>query len=183
MTYVVNGRQYATQPKAGQCLRSFLRELGWYGVKMGCDAGDCGACTVMLNGEPVHSCIVPAFRAEHREITTIEGLGRPDDLHPLQQRFLDAQGFQCGYCTAGMIVTASALNQAQQRDLPRSLKGNLCRCTGYRSIEDAVEGTRHVEHAEAGTAIGRSLPAPAGPAIVTGARGSPWICPCPDCCI
>jgi putative selenate reductase molybdopterin-binding subunit len=168
MTYVVNGRPHTIHPRPGQCLRTFLRELGWFGVKKGCDTGDCGACTVMLNGEPVHSCIVPAFRAENREVTTIEGLARDDLLHPMQEAFVSAQGFQCGFCTAGMIMTAASLNQAQRRDLARALKGSLCRCTGYRAIEDAVEGARNIEQATMGEACGRNLPAPAGPAIVTG---------------
>jgi CO/xanthine dehydrogenase Mo-binding subunit/aerobic-type carbon monoxide dehydrogenase small subunit (CoxS/CutS family) len=169
VTYRVNGRSHDRAPRPGQCLRTFLRELGWHGVKKGCDAGDCGACTVLVDGEPVHSCVVPAFRAEAREITTIEGLGRDGALHPMQQAFLDAQGFQCGFCTAGMIVTASALNQAQRQDLPRALKGNICRCTGYRSVADAIGGIAHVEPAGPGEACGRSVPAPAGPAVVTGA--------------
>ena len=99
------------EPRPGQCLRTFLRELGWFGVKKGCDAGDCGACTVMVDGEPVHCCLFPAFRAEDRAITTIEGLAKNGELHPMQQAFLDAQGFQCGFCTAGMIMTAATLER------------------------------------------------------------------------
>ena len=89
--------------------------------------------------------------------------------HPLQQAFIDAQGFQCGFCTAGMILTCASLNQAQRQDLGASLKGNICRCTGYRSIEDALDGKTNIEEAAAGTAFGRSLPAPAGPLVVRGA--------------
>ena len=117
MSLRVNGRDFSDRPTAGQCLRTFLRQLGWFGVKKGCDCGDCGACTVLLDGEPVHSCLVPAFRAEGREVTTVEGLGQGNELHPMQRAFLDAQGFQCGFCTAGMIVTAASLNQAQRQDL------------------------------------------------------------------
>jgi putative selenate reductase molybdopterin-binding subunit len=168
MSFEINGHSFSQQPQAGQCLRTFLRELGHFGVKKGCDAGDCGACTVLLDGEPVHSCIIPAFRAEGHAVTTIEGLAPGDHLHPMQQAFLDAQGFQCGFCTSGMIVTCASLNQAQRADLGASLKGNLCRCTGYRAIEDALDGKSNVQDAEPGTAFGRSLPAPAGPQVVTG---------------
>ena len=111
MTFRVNGNAFDEQPAPGQCLRTFLRQLGHFGVKKGCDAGDCGACTVYVDGEPVHSCLVPAFRAEGHEVTTIEGLAKGNALHPMQQAFLDAQGYQCGFCTAGMIMTAAALNQ------------------------------------------------------------------------
>src|ERR1700738_5366856 len=139
-TFIIDGRAVAVTPLPGQCLRTFLRDQGAFGVKKGCDGGDCGACTVWLDGEPIHSCLMPAFRAEEREVTTIEGLAHEGKLHPMQQAFLDAQGFQCGYCAAGMIMTAVALDDAQRSDLPRALKGNLCRCTGYRSISDAIRG-------------------------------------------
>ncbi|MFT4115137.1 molybdopterin-dependent oxidoreductase [Bradyrhizobium sp.] len=169
MSFEINGATFPQQPRAGQCLRTFLRELGHYGVKKGCDAGDCGACTVLLDGEPVHSCLIPAFRADGRAVTTIEGLGGDSGAHPMQQAFLDAQGFQCGFCTAGMILTCASLNQAQRTDLGAALKGNICRCTGYRAIEDAILGKTNVEESvEAGAAFGRSLPAPAGPDIVRG---------------
>ncbi len=165
----VNGREHEAEARAGQCLRTLLRQLGWFGVKKGCDAGDCGACTVHLDGRPVHSCLVPAFRAEGHEVTTIEGLAGADGLlHPVQRDFLNAQGFQCGFCTAGMVMTAAALDEARRADLPAALKGNLCRCTGYRAIADAIAGTCHAEAGQPGDAVGRSIPAPAGPAIVTG---------------
>jgi hypothetical protein len=169
MAFEINGKAFSSTPRAGQCLRTFLRELGHFGVKKGCDAGDCGACTVLIDGEPVHSCLIPAFRADGHAVTTIEGLAPDGGTHPMQQAFLDAQGFQCGFCTAGMILTCASLNQAQRQDLGASLKGNLCRCTGYRTIEDALNGKTNVEDATAGTAFGRSLPAPAGPALVRGA--------------
>jgi putative selenate reductase molybdopterin-binding subunit len=169
MSFEINGKSFSQTPRAGQCLRTFLRELGHFGVKKGCDAGDCGACTVLLDGEPVHSCLIPAFRAESHTVTTIEGLASHGATHPMQQAFLDAQGFQCGFCTAGMILTCASLNQAQRQDLGSALKGNICRCTGYRAIEDALDGKTNIEDVEAGEAFGRSLPAPAGPQVVRGA--------------
>ena len=168
MKFLLNGNRRDAQPRPGQCLRTFLRELGCFGVKKGCDAGDCGACTVMVDGDPVHSCLFPAYRAEDRAITTIEGLSRNGELHPMQEAFLQAQGFQCGFCTPGMIMTAASLNQSQRQDLPWALKGNICRCTGYGAIENAIRGVRAVEQAEAGDACGRSVAAPAARAVISG---------------
>src|SRR2546430_618033 len=124
MSFHVNGKTFARQPRPGQCLRTFLRDLGWFGVKKGCDAGDCGAYTVLVDGKPFHSCLYPAYRAEGQQVTTIEGLAQDGELHPMQRAFLAAQSFQCGFCTAGMIMTSSTLDQAQRDDLPHALKGN-----------------------------------------------------------
>jgi putative selenate reductase molybdopterin-binding subunit len=148
MRFSINGQWTDAEPAAGQCLRTFLRELEHVEVKKGCDSGDCGACSVLIDGTPVHSCIYPAHRAEGAEVTTAAGIGLPGALAPLQQRFVDAAGFQCGFCTPGMIVTASTFEHRapgdlpSPGDLPHLLKGNLCRCTGYRSIADAIRGTR-----------------------------------------
>ena len=142
MRLAVNGSSVDAPAAPGQCLRSFLRQQEHFEVKKGCDTGDCGACSVLVDGTPVHSCVFPAFRAENTAVTTAAGLGLPGSLAPVQQRFVDAAGFQCGFCTPGMVVTASTLTEHDHDDLPRLLKGNLCRCTGYRSIADAIRGTR-----------------------------------------
>ncbi|TQR85075.1 molybdopterin-dependent oxidoreductase [Mycobacterium hodleri] len=161
----VNGQALQGDPWPGQCLRTYLRDYGHFEVKKGCDGGDCGACSVLVDGTPVHSCVYPAFRAAGREVTTVAGLGTPEHPHPLQRQFVDAAGFQCGFCTAGMITTTSTLTPGQLADLPQNLKGNLCRCTGYRAITDALSGA--VNTKKAGGA-GDSVGAPAGLRVVTG---------------
>jgi putative selenate reductase molybdopterin-binding subunit len=191
MKLTVNGAPVDAPASAGQALRTYLRQQDHFEVKKGCDTGDCGACSVLVDGTPVHSCIYPAYRAAGHEVTTATGIGGPENLAPLQQRFIDAAGFQCGFCTPGMVVTASTIQEHQLDDLPRLLKGNLCRCTGYRAIDDAIRdrhtpaagGCAH-EHGTgvdgdggtgAGTNAGASV-APAtglGPVRRTGARTAP----------
>lgn len=161
----VNGEPVEATPAPGQCLRTFLREAGRLDVKKGCDAGDCGACTVHVDGAPVHSCLYPAARAVEHEVTTLAGLGTPEDPHPVQRAFADAAGFQCGFCTAGFVMTATGAGAPA--DVERCFKGNLCRCTGYRSIRDALAGKRNVGPGD-GAAFGASLGAPAASRIVTG---------------
>lgn len=168
MKYSVDGVPRDDRPRPGQCLRTFLREHGTNSVKKGCDAGDCGACSVLVDGHPTHSCIFPAHRIGGHDVVTAAGLGTPEKLHPVQQAFVDSGGFQCGFCTAGMVVTTSALSVEQKSDLACSMKGNLCRCTGYRSIRDALAGTSNTETAKIGGAQGRSIAAPASARIVTG---------------
>jgi CO/xanthine dehydrogenase Mo-binding subunit/aerobic-type carbon monoxide dehydrogenase small subunit (CoxS/CutS family) len=169
MTYTINGRDFTSSPAPGQCLRTFLRDLGHTGVKKGCDAGDCGACTVWVDGHPVHSCITSAEQMRGRSVTTIEGLADGDRLHPMQEQFLRSPGFQCGFCTAGMIMTCAALTEEQREDLPANLRGSLCRCTGFRAIHDAIEGVAHVEtDVSPGKEIGASVGALEGRGVVTG---------------
>jgi aerobic-type carbon monoxide dehydrogenase small subunit (CoxS/CutS family) len=139
----VNGVQYPINVEPHRSLLSTLRtELGLTGSKEGCDDSECGACMVLIDGRPVNSCSYLALQADGREITTVEGLANGGELHPLQQAFLNAGGVQCGFCTPGMLISATALlreNPSPTEDEVRlALSGNLCRCTGYQKIVSAV---------------------------------------------
>mgnify|MGYP006279341163 CR=1 FL=1 len=148
-------------------------DLGLTGTKQGCDhEGECGACTVLLDGEPVRSCLTPIGKAADRRITTIEGLGTPDSLHPLQQSFLDVGAVQCGFCTPGILLTAKALLDRSphpgREEITAELAGNLCRCTGYSSIVKAVQlAANRLEHS-AGGETGSSRTSGPGPVRIEG---------------
>ncbi len=140
---VINGSAHEVLVEAHETLASVLRNrIGLSGTKLSCEQGACGACTVLLNGKAVQSCIVPAIHCRDKEILTIEGLSLQDSLHGLQQKFIEKGAIQCGYCTPGMILTAYYFaekhQQASRADIKEALSGNLCRCTGYKKIIDAV---------------------------------------------
>jgi carbon-monoxide dehydrogenase small subunit len=139
----INGESYEVSVKPNMTLLDFLRdEIGLTGTKKGCDTGQCGACTVLLDGKPINSCLVLAADANGKEILTVEGLGRDGKLHPLQETFMQEGAVQCGYCTSGMLLSAKALldeNPSPGEDeVKKAIAGNLCRCTGYVRIVKAV---------------------------------------------
>jgi len=141
---VVNGRRHTTKIDPATSLLDFLRDtLGYKGVKICCNTGECGACTILLNGKPVNSCVVLAADAAGAQIVTVEGLAEGDKLHPVQQAFIDTGAVQCGYCTPGFIISVKALLDRSKNPTPEEIEeavsGNICRCTGYTKIVDAIQ--------------------------------------------
>ncbi|MGD9116394.1 MAG: (2Fe-2S)-binding protein [Dehalococcoidia bacterium] len=142
--FKVNGKDYDISVPPHRTLLDVIREeLGLTGTKEGCGAGECGACTVIMDGKAVNSCLVLAVEADGKEITTVEGLAEGDKLHPIQQAFVDHGGFQCGFCTPGMIMSSKALldenPKPSDEEIRKGLSGNFCRCTGYTKIIESVK--------------------------------------------
>jgi carbon-monoxide dehydrogenase small subunit len=139
----VNGERHAGEVEVRMTLADFLRyRLNLTGTHLGCEHGVCGACTVLVDGEAVRSCLMLAVQANGSEVTTVEGLGEPDNMHPVQQAFWDTHAFQCGFCTPGFVMSTVALlrehpspSEAEVREV---LSGNICRCSGYQSIVEGV---------------------------------------------
>jgi carbon-monoxide dehydrogenase small subunit len=143
ITMRVNGAARAGEVEARKTLADFLRDdLDLTGTHLGCEHGDCGACTVIVDGRAVRSCLMLAVQAAGREVTTVEGLAPDGELGPLQQAMADSHGFQCGFCTPGFLMQATAFlgahPDADEREIREALSGNICRCTGYQSIIDGV---------------------------------------------
>jgi len=140
----LNGSDVRLEVPASATLASVLREsLGLTGTKIGCEEGECGACTVLVDGDPVDSCIYPALKAAGRKVLTIEGLAPGEELHPVQRAFVEHGAVQCGYCTPGLVMTAVALLQhnphPSEDEVRRAISGNLCRCTGYLKVIRAIQ--------------------------------------------
>jgi len=140
----INGMEHEIFVSPNQTLVDLLRyDLGLTGTKKGCEVGDCGSCTVIMDGKPVSSCLVLAVQANGKDILTIEGLETEEDLHPIQQSFIDHGAIQCGFCTPGMILSGKALldqnPNPDESDIRMAISGNLCRCTGYQKIVDAIK--------------------------------------------
>ena len=144
ITVTVNGAKERLDVPSNMTLLQMLREqLGLTGTKNGCEAGECGACTVLVGGEPVNSCMMLAVEADGQEVLTVEGLAPEGQLSPLQEAFVEHNAIQCGYCTPGMLMTAHALLERNpspsEQEIKEGLVGNLCRCTGYVRIIDAIQ--------------------------------------------
>jgi carbon-monoxide dehydrogenase small subunit len=144
LTMTVNGEAVTIEVEADEILVDTLRDrLGLIGTKIGCNEGECGACTIIMDGEPVLSCLVPALGAQGSDITTIEGLSDGEELHPLQRAFVEHGAVQCGYCIPGFIMSAAALldrsPHPSRDEIKEAIAGNLCRCTGYVKIVEAIE--------------------------------------------
>ena len=147
----VNGRDYILYEYPYKTLLEVLREsLNLIGTKHGCDDSNCGVCTVLVDGPAVKSCTMLIGQAKGKKVLTIEGLANGEELHPLQQAFIDHFAVQCGYCTPGMILTAKAIldenPNATEQDIRDGLHGNICRCTGYKKIVEAIEAVRDGEY-------------------------------------
>jgi aerobic-type carbon monoxide dehydrogenase small subunit (CoxS/CutS family) len=144
ITMTVNGQEVTIEVKPDALLVDVLRdELELTGTKEACGEGECGACTVLLDGEPVTSCLVPALKAQGREVMTVEGLASGGELHLLQKAFIEHGAVQCGYCTPGMLISAKALldrnPHPSEEEIKQAISGNLCRCTGYVKIVEAIK--------------------------------------------
>ncbi len=141
--FVLNGTSYELSVQPWRTLLELIREdVNFTGTKEGCSLGECGACTVIMGGKPVNSCLVPAVEADNQEITTIEGLADGDNLHPLQEAFVTYSGMQCGFCTPGMIMSGKALldenPNPSEEEIKEGISGNFCRCTGYTKIIESI---------------------------------------------
>ena len=141
--FILNGTRHELHIQPWRTLLEMIREdLGLTGTKEGCGEGECGSCTVMMGGKTVNSCLVPAAEADHMEITTIEGLAEGDNLHPIQEAFVNHSGMQCGFCTPGMIMSARALLEDKpdpnEEEIREGIAGNFCRCTGYTKIIESI---------------------------------------------
>jgi aerobic-type carbon monoxide dehydrogenase small subunit (CoxS/CutS family) len=144
LTMTLNGEEVTVHIQPDALLVDVLRdELGLMGTKEACGQGECGACTVLLDGQPVTSCLVPALKAHGREVLTVEGLASDGELHPLQKSFIEHGAVQCGYCTPGMLMSAKALldrnRHPTEEEIKVAISGNLCRCTGYVKIVEAIK--------------------------------------------
>ena len=146
----INGKEYELAVAPNMTLADLLREeLLLTGTKKGCELGDCGTCTVIMNGKAVNSCLVLAVQASGKEITTVEGLETEDGLHPLQEKFIENGAIQCGFCTSGMLLSGKALldktPKPNELEIRTAISGNLCRCTGYQKIVESIKDASEMD--------------------------------------